>query len=203
MSLNINKHYLISLFALILIMLLTALPAAAHKVVLYAYVEGGQIVAEASYGDGSAVKEGKIKMFDESGQLLKEGVTNEKGISRLNIPAKTNLKLKLEAGMGHQAQYTINKSQLPDLQKNISKSKENSQSQSQLEETSSKTMDGISEKKLRTIVSQELDKKISPLNKKIVQIENDKGPGITEIIGGIGYIFGLMGLALYFKKGRK
>ena len=203
MSLNINKHYLISLFALILIMLLTALPAAAHKVVLYAYVEGGQIVAEASYGDGSAVKEGKIKMFDESGQLLKEGVTNEKGVTSLDIPAKTNLKLKLEAGMGHQAEYTINKNQLPDIQKNVSKTEENSKPQSQLKETNSKKMDGISEEKLRTIISQELDKKISPLNKRIIQMEKDKGPGITEIIGGIGYIFGLMGLALYFKKGRK
>jgi len=29
------------------------------------------------------------------------------------------------------------------------------------------------------------------------------GPGLTEIIGGIGYIFGLVGVAMYFYKPQK
>ncbi len=29
------------------------------------------------------------------------------------------------------------------------------------------------------------------------------GPGLTEIIGGIGYIFGLVGMAMYFTSRKK
>jgi nickel transport protein len=31
----------------------------------------------------------------------------------------------------------------------------------------------------------------------------DRGPGLTEIMGGIGYIIGLVGLALYFSNRRR
>ena len=197
MRLSSNKYYFISFFTLILMILMATLPAAAHKVILYAYVEGDKIVAEASFGDGSAVKKGKVKIFNKAGQLLTEGMTNDRGICKLDIPAKTDLHLKLEAGMGHQAEYKIKKSELPALNKN------NSESKTKMGKTGNTQMAGISEEKMRTIISQELDKKIAPLNKKIVQMENNQGPGMTEIIGGIGYIFGLMGLALYFTKGRK
>jgi nickel transport protein len=36
----------------------------------------------------------------------------------------------------------------------------------------------------------------------LATIQEERGPGLTEIIGGIGYIFGVMGLILYLK-GRK
>jgi len=57
----------------------------------------------------------------------------------------------------------------------------------------------VTEEQLRKIVSEELDKKLAPINHDLDQLSNS-GPGMTEIIGGIGYIFGLMGLYFYFKK---
>jgi nickel transport protein len=32
---------------------------------------------------------------------------------------------------------------------------------------------------------------------------HDQDPGISEVMGGIGYIFGLLGVALYFANRRK
>jgi nickel transport protein len=34
---------------------------------------------------------------------------------------------------------------------------------------------------------------------KLIRDTRKDGPSITEIIGGIGYIFGLFGLVMYFK----
>lgn len=180
----------------------TTLITEAHKVILYAYVEGQKIIVEGGFGDGSIAKNAEVKVYDLiNGNLLTEGVTNNEGRCKLDIPAKTDLKIVLNAGMGHQAEYTISKDELPDISNKNKSSKR--QADKLTGKNSKKTkVTGINEDKLRSIISQELDKKMAPLNKKLVQIENNKGPGVTEILGGIGYIFGLMGLALYFTKGR-
>ncbi len=46
-----------------------------------------------------------------------------------------------------------------------------------------------------------LDKKLAPVLKKLSHLEakQKEGAGITEIIGGIGYIIGLMGLTAYIQ----
>ena len=51
-------------------------------------------------------------------------------------------------------------------------------------------------------VTTALNKKITPLTKMVADLEQ-KGPSINDIIGGIGYIFGLMGVAIYFSSRKK
>ncbi|MDY6844079.1 MAG: hypothetical protein SVW57_08330, partial [Thermodesulfobacteriota bacterium] len=51
---------------------------------------------------------------------------------------------------------------------------------------------------LRCMIESTLDKKLSPLIKLLVQLQKPS-ISITEIIGGIGYIFGIMGILAYVK----
>jgi nickel transport protein len=46
------------------------------------------------------------------------------------------------------------------------------------------------------MIDESLDRKIAPIANMLASL-NDRGPGLTEIIGGIGYICGLAGVALY------
>ena len=194
MKVLVNRFHCLT-FTTLFILLIT-LPTAAHKVILYAFVEGETIIAEGGFGDGSPAKNSNIKIYDSKGQLLKETITNEKGIAEISIldldlAEKSNLKIVLNAGLGHQADYTISEEELSDIgDKGISGDE-------------GIEVNKIEEERLRTIISQELEKEIDPLRRRLVQIENDKRPGLTEILGGIGYIFGIMGTALYFLKGRK
>ncbi|MTI61641.1 MAG: hypothetical protein FH762_16930 [Firmicutes bacterium] len=191
MKLNLNKiKYPLLIIFFVTIIFIVTVPTIAHKVILYAYVEGGKVVVEGGFGDGSAAKNAVVKVYNSQNELLNQGITNNSGLYEFEIPAKTDLKIVLNAGMGHQAEYTINKDKLPDI--SIKNSKENKDT----------TVTVFNEDKLRGIISQEIDKKITPLNRKLLRIENNKGPGITEILGGIGYILGIMGFALYFTKGR-
>ena len=56
---------------------------------------------------------------------------------------------------------------------------------------------------LKRAVAEELDKKIQPIlrmlgeQQKLLMEQKLKGPGITEIIGGIGWIFGIVGVWAY------
>jgi nickel transport protein len=51
---------------------------------------------------------------------------------------------------------------------------------------------------LEVMIDQALDRKLEPMI-KLIRSTRKEGPGVTEIIGGIGYIFGLFGLLMYFR----
>jgi nickel transport protein len=65
---------------------------------------------------------------------------------------------------------------------------------------------GISESEIEAIVESAVDKKLQPVMRMLVKLQESSGkPGITEIVGGIGYIIGILGIVAYFKarKGMK
>ena len=74
--------------------------ALAHKVYIYAWFEGDTVYTESYFGSRK-VKEGLIQVFDLSGKMLLEGRTDEKGEFAFKSPQKTDLRIVVEAGMGH------------------------------------------------------------------------------------------------------
>jgi nickel transport protein len=48
-------------------------------------------------------------------------------------------------------------------------------------------------------VEETTDSSLKPITKALAETERDKGPGLREIIAGIGYIVGIMGIILYFR----
>ena len=47
-----------------------------------------------------------------------------------------------------------------------------------------------------------MDKKLRPITEMLADSMN-RSPGFTEIMGGIGYILGLVGIAFYFANRKK
>jgi nickel transport protein len=52
------------------------------------------------------------------------------------------------------------------------------------------------------MIDKALDRKLAPVI-KLIRDTRKEGPSITEIVGGIGYIFGLVGVAVYFSNRKK
>ena len=48
------------------------------------------------------------------------------------------------------------------------------------------------------MIDKALDRKLAPVI-KLIRDTREEGPTIAEIVGGIGYIFGLFGVFMYFK----
>ena len=96
---------------LLALMCVIAAPATvfAHKVTVFAWVEGDKVYTESKFSGGRVVKGGLIEIFNETGEKLLEGKTNDSGEYSFNPPQKTTLIVKLTAGMGHQAQWKIQK----------------------------------------------------------------------------------------------
>ena len=102
-----------SLFALLLILTVLAVPAQAHKALFFAYMEGGDLVCEGGFPGGKVCKKCPIKIYDAaSGEAILDGNTDEQGIWRTSLPdaaskATKGLKIILVGGEGHQAEWLL------------------------------------------------------------------------------------------------
>lgn len=105
-------HPLIALLALMLI-LVNIPPAWAHKVYVFAWVEKGVVYTESSFGD-QPVHGGAIEVVDQDKQVVLRGKTDDQGKFSFPVPSlvTSDLLIKLDATMGHQAQWTLTHSEL-------------------------------------------------------------------------------------------
>ncbi len=98
--------------ALVLLLLgagiLSPLPAVAHRVNLFAYLQQDKVYTESYFSDGQPAQ-GRIRVFDNSNNtLLLEGENDNKGLFSFPLPsAAKTLHIVLAAPMGHRCSYTL------------------------------------------------------------------------------------------------
>ena len=91
---------------------LAASQAWAHKVNLFAYVEGGTVYTESYFPDGKKVSGGTIEVLDASGTKILEGKTDAQGTFNFSLPKKEDLTIRLDAAMGHKNSFILKKSEM-------------------------------------------------------------------------------------------
>ena len=104
-----------SIFLLFLMVWLTFIAIEsvnAHRVNLFAWVEGNKVFVESKFSSSRRVNKGKIVVTDPDGNELVTGTTDENGEFSFEIPKKTELKIVLIAGTGHRAEWTIPASEI-------------------------------------------------------------------------------------------
>jgi len=103
----------ICIVSLILVMIPASI-AFAHKVIIFVWVEGGMIYTESSFGSKKKAKNCVIKVINEKGVVIHTAKTDPKGNYSFKIPENidSDLILKLEAGAGHLGQWKILKDEL-------------------------------------------------------------------------------------------
>ena len=187
--------------------ILSSQTAMAHKVTVFAWVEGDTVLGEAKFSGGRKAQNSDIIVQDMNGKELLRTKTDTNGEFSFPVPAKTAMRIELIAGMGHKAEWTIPLEDIDETaaaQESAPAPPEPSgntapkQAQSPAGSVDPAQLEAIVEK----AVTKALNKKITPLTKMVADLEQ-KGPSMNEILGGIGYIFGLMGVAMYFSSRRK
>lgn len=92
---------------LCLLLLVLSSKAYAHKVNVFAYVEGDTVYTESYFSGGKKVNDGLIEVYDTEGHKLLEGKTNKEGQFNFEIPKKGDLKIILNASLGHRDTYDL------------------------------------------------------------------------------------------------
>ncbi len=202
--LNKTMRITLPLVMLVCASLITALPAMAHKIFMTAWVEEDSAFLEAGFGDGSLAKNAEVTVFDDVGNELLKGKTNDQGEYSFKIPKKCALKLKVNAGMGHQTEAYIPledvQAAFPDEPSTAVRADQAAQpasAQALAAPAGTPAVASVSAKEIERIVEKSLDKKLKPIIRRLAQKE-DVGPEFKDIAGGIGYILGLVGLGAYF-----
>jgi len=160
-----------------------------HKVTIFAWVDGDTVFTESKFSGEKKAINAQVLVFDRDGKRLLEGKTNNKGEFSFKVPKITDLSIVLNAGMGHRAEWMIPESEIREASGLLETKKSTGSSQP--------VTAGLSKEEITHLIERSLDKKLGPIIRMISESQT-KGPSVTEIVGGIGYIFGLMGVALYF-----
>lgn len=100
------------LFISVVVSLLFGGTALAHKVNLFAYVEGGKIYTESYFADGTPVEGGKVLVYDSKNKLLVEGVSDKKGLFDFSVPKVDDLIIVIDATMGHKNSFKLKKAEV-------------------------------------------------------------------------------------------
>ncbi len=200
--------------------------SSAHRVIIFAWVEDGKVFTESKFPGGQEVRSGQIEVLDEAGRPVLTGVTDEEGAFSFNLDAleePSALKIVLKAGPGHQADWELSKKEVaaamgkdparPAPAAGAADSPQRNEStglSSSRPVESSPSRNGVDrsgcmkEEAVEAMVEAALDRKMSPLMKRLRSIEESLAVGLDDVMAGIGYIFGLAGVGalVYARRSR-
>lgn len=200
----------LNLIFIMLFLFTTGLEASAHKVNVFAYAEGNMVFTESYFNDGRRCVNSKIEVFDFNGNKLLEGNTDKAGEFSFKVPEKIDLRLVLTASMGHRAEYTVRASELQDVVEKKTENLKNPPAQQEIPAAVMKKQRAMiiadaskaDLEQIKSAIEDALEKKLRPIIKLIAKSQEHR-VSFTEVIGGIGYIFGIMGIIMYFRSRKR
>ncbi len=188
-------------FLFVLAWVILGSPAYAHKVMVFAYQEGNRVYLEGYFADGKKTQNSLVEVFGEDGSKLLEGKTDKEGVFSFPMPDVPEVRIVLTGSMGHRAECRV-KANADAAGPDGSKTPLSGGLPENAGRDKNIDVAVPGEDRIRAIVSEELDKKLTPLIREVALVNQDK-PSLPDIIGGIGYIAGIMGLFMYFKARRR
>lgn len=181
----------------VIVILLLPLCVFAHKLSLFAYSKEGLIYVEGYYVDGKPAQGAKLTVFDSNGEKTFSGITDDKGQLTFKVPVMDDLRLELEAGMGHKNSFVLHRGALSAHRPGDAKGS-----------SRALPMDAIDAGK--AVASQPgamrerdrgelIEEKLKPLMDMVSEMRREmERPRLLEIVGGVGYLVGIFGLVFFF-----
>jgi len=195
---------------LILMVLFNAPPALAHRVSIFAWVQGDTVHTQSKFMGGKRPDKALVEVFDETGKLLLKGETDAQGLFSFQTQKISDMQIVLTAGMGHRAVWTLSSE---DFQETNGESHNNPRLNAvppvesntfdpKMSKTHRSPETGLSAAEFTALIEATLDRKLKPLMDRITVLSEDR-ISLSDILGGMGYIVGLVGLAAYVQYRRK
>jgi len=181
---------------ILLLSSLFSVAAIAHNVVGGVYATGFEIEGEAGFSNGSMANAGTIvKIFDPSGSPLGEVETDDEGFFTFTAKKRITHVFEIDMGAGHQLTMQLPAEELPESL-SAGPSSEQSTNTPSLS-VSNVTPDNVDQITV-LMLEKAIAKQIKPLRKEIQSLKEKSG--LRDILGGIGYIFGLLGLVAFLRE---
>ena len=185
-----RKNFFILFLFIIFLSMIIALDAYAHKLKILALTEANEIYGYVYFPGGGRGKGVPVILHDASGKVIQELTTNGKGHLRFSKTGTPPYKIIADTQDGHMAEYVIRQIITPE---------------SAVIQTQHKGKDIAygkqSSEDLMRIIDKTVSQQIAPLR---IQLEAyEEKIRIRDIIGAIGYIFGIFGLFFFLRSGSR
>ncbi len=178
-----------------------ATAAHAHKVNIFAYVDGDTIHTDSGFSKSKRVQGGVVHVQNAvSGEEYLSGVTNKDGKFSFTIPQqayerKSDLRLVLDASQGHRGEWLVRYKEFGGGEEADQADSEPDNPQAEI--PSVENIEGLRHI-VRTAVKKAVAEETAPLKEMIAEMHNED-PGAREVAAGLGYLMGVVGLVTYFR----
>ncbi len=184
-----TKRWLIFVVALVL-----SNSALAHNVVGGVYAIGSLIEGEAGFSNGDMAKAGTpVLIMDSNLQPIGETATDDEGLFAFQATQRIDYHFRLDMGAGHVLEMVLPADELPDTLQAGSSDVEVPVAMARAVKASS-----IDDAQLQQMIEQAVAKQIKPLRKELAAYKEKAS--LQDVLGGIGYIFGLCGLGIWWRQ---
>jgi len=181
-------------------------PASAHKVVADGYVAGDTIEGEIGFSNGDMAANTVIEVFDETGAKIDEVTSDDDGFFVYKPTRRISYVFRVNLGAGHVGQFIISADDLPaDLgaepAAETPASVEGAPNADVIPGAAAAVAAGPSEAMLKEMIAETVRAEVRPLRRELVAYKEKHD--VQQILGGIGYIIGLFGLAFFLVARRR
>lgn len=202
-----------AIFAAIFFLAAFSAPVFSHGLNIFAWLENDSILVQCDFGQNRPAPNAAVAVYDNvDRQELAHGVTDKQGRYSFPVPGVIRhghgLLIVADAGQGHRGEWSMDASELyaaASLTAGFDEAALRAQGQDaghvhvQTTPIGAPMVQGpVTQDQVRNIVQEALELKLAPIRQQIAATSSS-GPSLAEIIGGIGWILGLVGIAFYFK----
>ncbi|MBJ7532887.1 carboxypeptidase regulatory-like domain-containing protein [Rhodomicrobium vannielii ATCC 17100] len=178
--------------------------AEAHKLKVFATATGAAIEGYAYFGTGGRARQSSVTVASPDGTVLGKTTTDDEGNFRYDATRRVDHVITVDGRDGHVASYTVAADELPQT---LASGGDAAAAKPSAERTGapiaaapavSRTGEDTD---LRAFIDQSIARQIRPLREQIDA--NQEKIRLHDILGGLGYILGLGGLAFGLAQRRK
>jgi nickel transport protein len=185
----------------VVLLLTTVSLAYAHRVNIFTQTQGEKVICQCFYNDGKPVRGQSIQVKTLDGTVIAEGKTDDEGMFSFSPNIHEDLKVILNAGMGHVAETIVKQQDLPKIEKKPVTQKTKQPVSTVKKNTVPEPENDVDEAKMREVIEQVIEEKLQPVIETLQQ--QQRSYSLTTIIGGIGYIVGIFGLFMFWKSRKR
>ncbi|MCG8383576.1 MAG: cobalt ABC transporter permease [Gammaproteobacteria bacterium] len=165
----------------------------AHNIIGFVYTEGWEIEGEIGFSDGQlAPPNALVEVFDPDGKKLGETRTKTNGTFHYTATSVIAHHFKANLGSGHAIELILEAQALPDAPSSRDKSALNTAPTTSLHTDSA---GNLNEDQLKQLISEAVSRQVTPLRRDLINYQNQAK--WHDVLGGIGYILGIFGLAAW------
>jgi nickel transport protein len=195
-----GRHRMARLFYAVAVLTLLPGSALAHSLYIFAEVEGKTIVGKVYFRGQVPAQGATVTAFDPAGQSLGKATTDEDGKFRLEARFRCDYRLLADTGDGHGAQWKVAAAELPDDLPPRADGKEPPPQPNSVSEPLA-----VGSQSAAVLPA---DQELKQIHAEIVQLrqqltEQEQHLRLQDVLGAIGYIVGITGIAYYFLAARR